>query len=243
VAASDPVLVTGASGGLGGAVALALAARGHALALHGHRHPERAQALAEQIKGEGGRAEAFAADLATAAGCAALAKGVRDWAGGPVAGLVHAAGLTRDALLPHLAEADWDRVVAVHLSAPWRLVRGTGIAPGGFVVLVGSGAGRHGRAGQAPYAAAKAGLVGLTEALARALGPDGVRANAVLPGPLDTPLWRALGDRQRKAVLRRNVLPAIHRVEDVAAFIATLSALPATSGQVFDLGSRVPGPW
>lgn len=241
--AADAVLVTGASGGLGDAVARALAERGRAVALHGHRHPERAEALAGRVRAEGGRAEAFMADLATAEGCAALAKAVRGWAGGPVTGLVHAAGRTRDALLPQLAEADWDEVIAVHLTAVWRLVSEIGIAPGGFVILVGSGAGAHGRAGQAPYAAAKAGLLGLTEALARALGPGGVRVNAVLPGPLDTPMWRALGDRERRAVLARNVLPVIQRVEDVAAFIVMLSDLPAVSGQVFDLGSRVPGAW
>jgi 3-oxoacyl-[acyl-carrier protein] reductase len=241
--AADAVLVTGASGGLGGAVSLALAERSRALALHGHRHPERAEALAQTLRDLGGQAEAFTADLATAEGCAALAKAVRAWAGGPPSGLVHAAGLTRDALLPHLGETDWERVVDVNLSAAWRLVKEMGIAPGGFVVLIGSGAGLHGRAGQAPYAAAKAGVLGLTEALARALGPEGVRVNAVLPGPLDTPMWRALGDRQRQAVLARNMLPAIQRLEDVAAFIVMLSGLPATSGQVFDLGSRVPGAW
>jgi 3-oxoacyl-[acyl-carrier protein] reductase len=243
VVGAEAVLVTGASGGLGGAVTEALAAPGTRLALHAHRHPDAAGARALAARNAGAEAEVFTADLETPGGASALAKAVRDWAGGPPDGIVHAAGGTRDALLPRLTEADWDRVIAVHLGAAWRLVREAGVAPGGFVVLVGSGAGGHGRAGQAAYAAAKAGLVGLAEALARALGPEGVRVNAVLPGPLDTAMWRALDAGRRRDVLRHNALAAIGRVEEAAAFIASLRRLTATSGQVFDLGSRVPGPW
>jgi 3-oxoacyl-[acyl-carrier protein] reductase len=224
-------------------VAAAFAERGARLALHGHAHVAAARDLAERLSRDGTEAAAFAADLAMAEGCAALAKGVRAWAGGPPTGIVHAAGPTADGPATRLTEADWDRVIGVHLSAAWRLAREPGVAPGGFLILVGSGAGRHGREGQAAYAAAKAGVLGLTEALAGALGPDGVRVHAVLPGPLDTNLWRALTADQRAAVRRRNALPAIQTVADVAAFIAALSALPAASGQVFDLGSRVPGPW
>jgi 3-oxoacyl-[acyl-carrier protein] reductase len=243
VPAAETVLVTGASGGLGGAVAAAFARQGAALALHAHRHPEAAGAVAEAVRARGGRAEVFAADLSRPERCAALAKAVRAWAGGAPEGIVHAAGPTRDALLPRLTGADWDAVVAVHLSAAWRLVREAGVAPGGFVVLVGSGAGLHGRAGQAAYAAAKAGLTGLTEALARALGPERVRVNAVLPGPLDTPPWQALTPAQRRAVLAPNAVPVINDVGDAADFIVTVSRLRATSGQAFNLGSRVPGPW
>lgn len=231
-AAPDTVLVTGATGGIGSAVAAAFAARGARVALHGHSRTPSA----------GGTA-AFTADLSTAEGCAALAKDVLAWAGGAPAGIVHAAGVARDAALAKATEADWDATVGVHLSAAWRLVRATGVAPGGFVVLIGSGAGGHGRAGQAAYAAAKAGLTALAEALARDLGPDGVRVNAVLPGPVETAMLDGMSPEARAALTANNALGRLNTPQEIAAFVVYLASMRATSGQVFDLGSRVPGPW
>lgn len=240
MARPETVLVTGASGGIGSAAARAFASRGARLALHAYTRPQVVEALAREL---GGGAAAFAADLATAEGCGTLAKAVLGWAGGAPAGIVHAAGGTRDAPLPRLSEADWDRVLGVHLSAARRLVRDLGVAPGGFVVLLGSGAGRHGRAGQAAYAAAKAGLEAMAEALARELGRDGVRVNLVLPGPVATGMLRRLDERTKADLAAGSVLARPNTPDDVAAFIVRLAAMPATSGQVLDLGSRVPGPW
>lgn len=236
----DAVLVTGASGGLGGALALAFSTEGRAVALHFHTGKERAWALRERIRGLGGEAEAFAADLSRPEGCAQLADDVCRWAGGGLAGLVHAAGGARDAPLISLSEVDWDGVVAVHLSSPFRLLCRGVVATGGFVVLIGSGA-IAGRAGQAAYAAAKAGLGGLTRALARQLGSDGIRINTVVPGPLDTPMWRRLSPLQRKRILAANALERINTVEEVARFVIALSTMQATSGQVLAIGSRVGG--
>jgi len=233
VARPETVLVTGATGGIGSAVAAAFAARGARVARHGHTRTPRADA----------DGAAFTADLSTAEGCAALAKGVVAWAGGAPSGIVHAAGGARDAALVNTTEADWDATLGVHLSAAWRLVRATGVAPGGFVTLIGSGAGRHGRAGQAAYAAAKAGLTALAEALARELGPDGVRVNVVLPGPVETAMLADLTPEQRAALVAANALGHLNTPGEIAAFVVQLAALPATSGQVFNLGSRVPGPW
>jgi 3-oxoacyl-[acyl-carrier protein] reductase len=233
VARPDAVLVTGATGGLGSAVAAAFAAGGYRLASHGHTRRPGARA----------GAASFTADLSTAEGCAALAKEVVAWAGGAPFGIVHAAGGARDAPLVKASEADWDATIGVHLSAAWRLVRATSVAPGGFVTLIGSGAGAHGRAGQAAYAAAKAGLTALAETLAGALGPDGVRVNVVLPGPVETAMLADLDPQQREALTAGNALGRLNTPEAVAAFVVHLAGMGATSGQVFDLGSRVPGAW
>jgi 3-oxoacyl-[acyl-carrier protein] reductase len=229
----DTVLVTGATGGIGSAVAAAFAASGARVARHGHTRVPNADA--------GGAA--FTADLSAAEGCAALAKDVVAWAGGAPFGIVHAAGGARDATLSNATEADWDATLGVHLSAAWRLVRAAGVAPGGFVTLIGSGAGAHGRAGQAAYAAAKAGLAALAEALARELGPDGVRVNVVLPGPVETAMLAGLSPEARAALTAKNALGRLNTPEAVAAFVVHLASMGATSGQVFDLGSRVPGAW
>jgi len=231
--APDTVLVTGATGGIGSAVAAAFAARGARVARHGHT----------RVPQTGAGAAAFTADLSTAEGCATLAKEVVAWAGGAPFGIVHAAGGARDAALVKATEADWDATLGVHLSAAWALVRAAGVAPGGFVTLIGSGAGRHGRAGQAAYAAAKAGLTALTEALARELGPDGVRVNAVLPGPVETGMLEGMTPEARAALAAGNALGRLNTPKEIAAFIVHLAGMGATSGQVFDLGSRVPGPW
>jgi len=234
-AAPETVLVTGATGGIGSAVARAFAARGARVARHGHtRVPP---------PGPGAGAAAFTADLSTAEGCAALAKEVVAWAGGAPFGIVHAAGGTRDAALANATEADWDATLGVHLSAAWRLVRAAGVAPGGFVVLLGSGAGAHGRAGQAAYAAAKAGVAALAESLARELAPGGVRVNVVLPGPVETAMLDGMTPEARAALVAGNALKRLNTPEEVAAFVVHLAGMAATSGKVFDLGSRIPGPW
>ena len=230
------VLVTGASGGIGGAVAAAFAAQGYRVAVHGNRGAERARSVAARI---GGGARAFVADLSDSHGCEALAREVSAWAGGPVAGLVHAAGPKRDGLVTRLSEADWDQVVNVHLSAPWRLVRHGLVAGGGFITFIGSGA-TAGRAGQAAYGAAKSGLVGLTHALARELGAEGVRVNTVVPGPVETPMWQQLPKDERARVVAANGLSKLNDAGTVADFTVALSNLPATSGQVLTVGSRLP---
>lgn len=236
---ADTILVTGASGGIGAAVARAFAGHGARLALHCHRGRERADALAATLGPA--RCRVMPADLSTPAGCDGLLAQLSEWAPEGMTGLVHAAGGTRDGLAINLPESAWDEVIGAHLSAPWRLLKAGGVRPGGFVVLIGSSAGRFGRGGQAAYAAAKAGLAGLSRALARPLGSHGVRINTVIPGPVDTPMWRALDWAARQAILATNAVERINTPDEVAHFVVVLSRMRATSGQVLAIGSRLEG--
>lgn len=158
--------------------------------------------------------------------------------------LVHNAGVRLDRGLPGLTEADWQQVIDVNLSAVHRLSRavvGRWRQAGrpGHLVFIGSHSGSHGVAGQANYAAAKAGLCGLAKALAAELGPEDIRVNVVLPGFLETRMTRDLSPRDRRRHLERHALGRFNRVEDAARFIAYLHGMRQVSGQVFQLDSRI----
>jgi 3-oxoacyl-[acyl-carrier protein] reductase len=112
----------------------------------------------------------------------------------------------------------------------------------GHIINISSWSGRGGAAGQADYAAAKAGLLGLTAAQAREVGPRNVRVNAVLPGVLPTPMTNRLSREQREAFARANTLGRLNDPEEVARFVAFLAAMRNVSGQLFQLDSRI-GPW
>ena len=158
--------------------------------------------------------------------------------------LVCAAGMTCDRPLARLTEADWDQVLEVNLAGAARCAQAVsaGMARhgAGHIVFVSSYSAVHPPVGQAAYAAAKAGLLGLARALAQELGPFGVRVNTVMPGFLDTPMTRALPTARREQVRAQHLLGRCNGVEQAAAFLHFLhQALPHTSGQVFSLDSRV----
>ncbi|MFQ5509814.1 MAG: SDR family NAD(P)-dependent oxidoreductase [Leptospirillia bacterium] len=238
---SETILITGASGGIGAAVARAFAAPSRRLALAAHRSVAHATEVAQAVREAGAGVRVFEADLSTAAGCAALADAVTAWAGTPLTGIVHAAGGTRDRLAATLGEADWDQVMEVNLSAAWRLVRRIPLAKRGFIILIGSSAGVVGRVGQAPYAAAKAGIEALATTLAAELSDMEIRINSVLPGPVDTPMWRQLGAAAQARVLKDNGLSEVRRPEEVARFILALSGRHHGSGRTVPINGWVDG--
>ncbi len=218
-----PVLVTGASGGIGAEVARALHRQGAAVVLSGTR-----LAALEALAGElGERAHVCAADLReadAADGLVAAAEAVC----GPLWGLVNNAGLTRDMLALRMKDADWSAVLDVDLTAPFKLcravLRGMVRRRAGRIIQVSSVVGHTGNPGQANYAAAKAGLAGMSKALAQEVGSRGVTVNLVAPGFVDTAMTEALDEMQRARLLAAIPLGRMGRPADVAGAVAYLAS-------------------
>ena len=154
------------------------------------------------------------------------------------------AGLSHDRLLARIDEADWDRQLEVNLNGAFRCAKAA-LKPmlrrrSGHLVFISSYSAIHPPAGQAAYAAAKAGLIGLAKSLAREVGPAGIRVNVIMPGFLETRMTASLSDARKEIVRRNHALGRMNTVDSVARFLLHLhQELPHTSGQVFQLDSRV----
>lgn len=215
-------LVTGASGGIGGAIARDLHARGAKVGLSGTRR-EALDALAAEI-GEG--VAVLPCNLSDPAAVAGLAKDCESALGG-LDILVNNAGLTHDTLALRMKDEDWDTVLEVNLSAAFRLSRsalkGMMKRRWGRIVNISSVVGVVGNPGQANYVSAKAGLIGLTKALAQEVASRGITVNAVAPGFIETAMTDALNDEQRARILQRVPADRLGRPEEVAASVAFLA--------------------
>src|SRR6185437_15855129 len=195
-------LVTGASGGIGGAIARALHARGAVVTLSGTR----ADAL-EQLKGTlGERTHVIAARMDDAVDIERLAKEA-EAAMGKIDILVNNAGITRDNISMRMKDEEWEKVLEVNLTGTFRLtravMRGMMRRRHGRVVNITSIVGVTGNPGQANYAAAKAGLIGMSKSLAQELASRGITVNCLAPGFIATPMTDVLTDDQKKAILGR----------------------------------------
>ncbi len=157
--------------------------------------------------------------------------------------LVNNAGICRDTLLLKMSERDWDDVIAVNLTGAAacsrEAVKLMSRAGGGHLIHIGSWAPRQGNAGQSNYSAAKAGLIALSQSLAKEYGTRNIRSHVILPGYLPTKLNAHLPGTVQESVLQAHVLGRLNTVEEAAAFAVFLSATCNTSGQVFQLDSRV----
>jgi len=216
-----PALITGASGGIGASIARTLHAQGAIVVLSGTRR-DALDALAAEL---GERAHVSPADLSDAAAADALVTAT-EAAAGPLAILVNNAGMTRDMLALRMRDEDWQAVLDIDLSAPFRLVRATlrGMLRrrAGRIINISSIVGATGNPGQANYAAAKAGLIGLTKALAQEVASRGITVNAVAPGFVTTAMTGKLSEQQRAKLTESIPLGRIGRPEDVAAAVAYL---------------------
>ncbi len=216
-------LVTGATGGIGAAVARALHAQGASVALTGRRAAE-LEALAAEL---GERVLVAPADLADAAAPAALVEKVEGALGG-LDILVNNAGFTRDMLALRMGDADWNAVLEVDLTAPFRLaraaLRGMMKKRHGRIVSIASIVGVTGNAGQANYAAAKAGLIGMSKSLAQEVATRGVTVNVVAPGFVKTAMTDALPEAARGKLLERIPTARMGTPEDIAGAVVYLAS-------------------
>jgi 3-oxoacyl-[acyl-carrier protein] reductase len=216
-------LVTGATGGIGAAIARALHAQGARVALSGTRR-DVLEGLAAEL---GAGAEVCPADLSEPE-AAALLFATAEAALGKVDILVNNAGLTKDGLALRMSDADWAKVLDVDLAAPFRLSRAALKfmlrRKAGRIINIGSVVGSTGNAGQANYAAAKAGLAGLTKALAQEVASRGITVNLIAPGFIATPMTDALSDAQRTALAEKIPLGRLGLPADVAAAVVYLAA-------------------
>jgi len=235
-------MVTGGSGGIGAAVCTALAQLGYAVAVHYHRGGERAEAVVAAIRAAGGEAWPVGGDLADRGEAEALFTEI-DHLGPLLTVVVHCAGTIADRRVEKLTESEWDSVVASNLTSAFQVVRLAGRRMArrrdGHILLVSSIGGVQGRFGQANYAAAKAGEIGLAKAAACELGGRNVRVNAVIPGFLETPMTAAVPERAKQAARVQNCLGRFSTPAEVARAIAFLATLRDCSGQLFNLDSRI----
>ena len=216
-------LVTGASGGIGGAVARALHAAGAEVALSGTRESPLRE-LAEKL---GERAHVVTADLGDAAAVEALPKAAAE-AMGSVDILVNNAGITRDNLFMRMSDEEWAQVIEVNLTSAFRLsravLRGMMKARWGRIVQITSVVGATGNPGQGNYAAAKAGLVGMSKSLAAEVASRGVTVNCIAPGFIATAMTDKLNDDQKGRILGAIPAGKMGTPEDIAAACLYLSS-------------------
>jgi 3-oxoacyl-[acyl-carrier protein] reductase len=219
-------LVTGASRGIGRAIALELAKLG-ATVIGTATTPDGADGVAQALTQAGASGAGKVLDVRDAAQTDAIL-GELQKAFGEVAILVNNAGITRDNLALRMKDVEWDEVLDTNLKSVFRLsravMRGMMKARWGRIINITSVVGASGNAGQANYAAAKAGVVGLTKSLARELGSRGITVNCVAPGFIDTDMTRALSLEQRDALLGQIPLGRLGEPADIAAAVAYLAS-------------------
>ena len=219
-------LVTGASRGIGRAIACALAKEGALVLVNYNGSRERALAVVEQIEKDGGRAEAIGCDVSDFEACGkmigeAVAKHSH------IDILVNNAGVTRDGLILRMSEADYDQVLDSNLKAAFDTIRHLSRQllkqKSGKIINISSASGILGNAGQANYSASKAGLIGLTKSVARELASRGICVNSVAPGFVDTEMTRAMPEKVREDAVKTIPLGRMGSTDDIARMVAFLA--------------------
>jgi 3-oxoacyl-[acyl-carrier protein] reductase len=221
-------LVTGASRGIGAAIAARLARDG-ARVIGTATTSEGAERVSASLAPQDGRGAVL--DVADQASIDALLADI-EAREGAVGVLCNNAGITRDTLLLRMKPEDWEAVLQTNLTSVFRLskavLRGMMKARAGRIISIASVVGATGNAGQANYAAAKAGIIGFTKSLAREVGSRGITANVVAPGFIDTDMTRSLSDAQRETLNGQIPLARLGQAEDIAAAVAFLASPDAS---------------
>ncbi len=219
-------LVTGASRGIGQAIAHALAAQG-AVVVGTATSDQGAQAIGEKLAAAGYKGAGMKLDVRDPESVAAVLAAITESYGAPAI-LVNNAGITADNLLMRMKDDEWDDVIGTNLSSVYRLskavLRGMTKGRWGRIINISSVVAGMGNAGQSNYAAAKAGMEGFTRALAREVGSRAITVNAVAPGFIDTDMTRALNDSQRSVMLEQIPLGRLGQAEEIAAAVAFLAS-------------------
>ncbi len=225
-------LVTGASGGIGGAIAKAFHAQGAKVVLSGTR-AEALEAVRAELDSLNGSGRAFIApaNLSDIASVEALPKTAEEAAGAGIDILVNNAGITKDNLFMRMKDEEWDQVLAVNLTAAFRLsravLRGMMKRRWGRIVQITSVVAATGNPGQGNYAAAKAGLIGMTKSLAAEVASRNITVNAVAPGFIQTSMTEALTDQQKEMISGRIPAGRIGLPEEIAAAVVYLASQEA----------------
>lgn len=224
--ANEIALVTGATRGIGRAIVHELARQG-ATVIGTATSEAGTQSIAAELQSHGWRG---AAKILNVADAASIEQVIEQIAGefGPVSILVNNAGITRDNLLMRMKDEEWDEIIATNMTSVFRLsracLRGMMKARKGRIISVSSVVGAMGNAGQTNYAAAKAGVIGFTKALAREVASRNITVNAVAPGFIDTDMTRGLPEAQKSALLQSIPLARLGSVEEVAACVGFLAS-------------------
>ncbi|MDD0843267.1 3-oxoacyl-ACP reductase FabG [Pseudomonas sp. Gutcm_11s] len=231
-------LVTGASRGIGQAIAFELGRQG-AIVIGTATSEAGAARIGEALKEQGIQGAGLMLDVASSESVDAVLEQIqKDF--GAVAILVNNAGITRDNLMLRMKDEEWFDVINTNLNSLFRLskavLRGMTKARWGRIISIGSVVGAMGNAGQANYAAAKAGLEGFSRALAREVGSRSITVNSVAPGFIDTDMTRELPDAQREALLTQIPLGRLGQAEEIAKVVGFL----ASDGAAYVTGATVP---
>lgn len=230
-------LVTGASRGIGRAIALTLAAKGYAVALNYAGSQAAAEAVKGEIEAAGGKAFTIQGDVSKAEDVDRIFKTIKEEFG-QLDVLVNNAGITRDGLLIRMKEESWDAVLSTDLKSDFLTIKAAAQMmmrkKKGAIINIASVVGIMGNIGQANYAAAKAGVIGLTKACAKELAARNIRVNAVAPGFIATDMTDAIPEKNKEAMLTAIPLGRMGLAEDVAKAVSFLASDDASyiTGQV-----------